>query len=104
MLLIDEMYVREDLVFDRYTGKIIGFANMGDINNHLAKLEASLVSGDTSPPLAKTMVVIMIRGIFSKLQFPYAQFPCCALSGDQLYDPFWEAVGRVENCGLKVCI
>ena len=72
MLLIDEMYVREDLVFDRYTGKIIGFANMGDINNHLAKLEASLVSGDTSPPLAKTMVVIMIRGIFSKLQYPYA--------------------------------
>eukprot|EP00731_Ephydatia_muelleri_P014320 Em0008g40a len=101
LLLIDEMYVREDLVFDRYTGKIIGFANMGDINNHLAKLEASLVSGDTSPPLAKTMVVIMIRGIFSKLQYPYAQFPCCALSGDQLYDPFWEAVGRVENCGLK---
>ena len=87
------------------SGRFISYTNLGDVNNHLTKLEASLNSdGDTSPPLAKSTVVIMIRGMFSKLQFPYAQFPCCALSGDQLYDPFWEAVGRVENCGLKVYI
>ena len=53
--------------------------------------------------LAKTIVVFMVRGLFSKLQFPYAQFPCDNLSGDLLYDPFWEAVGRLENCGFKVC-
>ena len=45
----------------------------------------------------------MVRSLFSKLQFPYAQFPCASLSGEQLYDPLWEAVRRVENCGLKVC-
>ncbi|KAL5497202.1 hypothetical protein EMCRGX_G013628 [Ephydatia muelleri] len=48
------------------------------------------------------MLVFMVRGMFTKLQFCYAQFPCSKLTGDQLYDLFWEAVGRIENCGLKV--
>eukprot|EP00731_Ephydatia_muelleri_P023298 Em0015g881a len=101
-ILIDEMHVREDLVFDRWNGNLVGFANLGETNNHLMQLESALTDGNTAPSQAKTMVVFMIRGLFTKLQFPYAQFPCCALKGDQLYDPFWEAVGRVENCGLKV--
>ena len=89
-------------MFDRWNGNLVGFANLGETNNHLMQLESALTDGNTAPSQAKTMVVFMIRGLFTKLQFPYAQFPCCALKGDQLYDPFWEAVGRVENCGLKV--
>ncbi|KAL5506287.1 hypothetical protein EMCRGX_G007900 [Ephydatia muelleri] len=65
-------------------------------------LESALTDGNTASSQAKTMFVLMIRGLFTKLQFPYAQFLCCALKGDQLYDYFWEAVGRVVNCGLKV--
>lgn len=53
-------------------------------------------------PHADSMLVILVRGLFSQLKFPYAQFPCTSLSGDQMYDPFWEAVGRLELCGLKV--
>ena len=49
------------------------------------------------PPLAKSMMVFMVRGLFTKLQFPYAQFPVMSVSGDQLYKPFWEAIGRLEN-------
>ena len=54
--------------------------------------------------LAKSMMIFMIRGLFNSLQFPYAQFPCADISGDMLYEPFWEAVCRVEKCGLKVCL
>ena len=32
ILLLDEMYVREDLVFDKSTGELVGFANLGE--NH----------------------------------------------------------------------
>ena len=53
--------------------------------------------------IAKTMVVFMVRGLFSKLQFLYAQFPCASLSGELLYDPFWEAVRRVENWTQGMC-
>ena len=48
------------------------------------------------------MMVFMVRGLFSSLQFPYAQFACADITGDMLYDSFWEAVRRIETCGLKV--
>ena len=48
------------------------------------------------------MVVIMVRGLFTNLQFPYSQFSCASVTGDLLFDPFWEAVSRLECCGLKV--
>ena len=57
-----------------------------------------------SPCLAKSMLVFMIRGLFTKLQFPYVQFPSCGITGDQMFHPFWEAVYRLEKCGLKVLV
>ena len=52
--------------------------------------------------LANSMLVFMVRGLFTSLEFPYAQFPCKAITGDQLFHPFWEAVGRLERIGFKV--
>lgn len=48
------------------------------------------------------MMVFMVRGLLTSLQFPHAQFACADIAGDMLYDPFWEAVHRIETCGLKV--
>ena len=84
---------------------MIGFANLGDINSHLLKLEESM--DQPQKPAAKTdmassMLVFYVRGLFSSLHFPFAQFPCTTLSGDQIYDPFWEAVERLEFIGFKV--
>ncbi len=95
LLLLDEMH---NLVFDKHTGPIIVFANLGEINEHLVHFKRSLLD-DTPmrPQTAKTMMVFMVRSLFNSLQFSYAQ-----LSGELLYNPFWEAVQRVENCGLKV--
>jgi len=38
-LLLDEMYVREDLVYDKHGGRMIGFVNLGDVNEHLIAFE-----------------------------------------------------------------
>ena len=103
ILLLDEMHIREDLIFDKHTGDMIGFSNLGDINEHLLQFEKSVLEDEPiQPQLARSMMVFMVRGLFNSLQFPYVQFPCAELSGELLYDPFWEAVRRVENCGLKV--
>ena len=40
--------------------------------------------------------------LFSQLKFPHVQFPCTSLCGDQMYEPFWEAVCQLERCSLKV--
>ena len=42
ILLIDEMHIREDLVYDKHSGELIGFTNMDDISNNLAQLERSM--------------------------------------------------------------
>lgn len=103
ILLLDEMHIREDLVFDKHTGSMIGFTELGKVTMHLLEFEHQLQSDEVvKPELAKTMLVFMVRGLFNSLQFPYAQFPCADLSGDMLFEIFWEAVRRIENCGLKV--
>ena len=53
-LLLDEMHIREDLVF-KHSGNLIGFTDLGDISNHLSRFENSLAEdGPTQPQLAKT--------------------------------------------------
>lgn len=104
-IIFDEMYIKEDLVYNKHTNNLVGFANLGETNNHLLAFERSLQESTPSEcvePLAKTMMVIMVRGLFSKLEFPYVQFPCSRVMGDLLFQPFWEAVRRIEFSGLKV--
>ena len=84
-------------------GALLGFTNLGDINSHLDRFEQSLQTNMISESaLAKTMLVITVQGLFTKLQYLYAQFSSVKLSGDQIFDPFWEAVYRIERCTLKV--
>ena len=52
--------------------------------------------------IASSMLVIMVKGLTSKLNFPYAQFACANLSGDLVVDPVWEAISRLERPGIKV--
>lgn len=84
-------------------GSIVGFTDLGDIESHLSAFEKSVEQGEAArTPLANSMLVVMVKGLFTQLEFPYCQFPCTALSGDQMYHPLWEAVGRLELCGFKV--
>ena len=91
-------------MFLKHSGNLIGFVNLGSVNDLLLKYESYLKSESdkTSPQLAKSMLVFMVRGLFTPLQFPYAQLPCKALSGDLIFTPFWEAASRLERIGFKV--
>ncbi|KAL5474560.1 hypothetical protein EMCRGX_G026521 [Ephydatia muelleri] len=101
ILILDEMSIHEDLVYDKHSGELIGYTNLGDINNHLLAFEKSL--SDPGPPeIANSMLMFMVQGLFIPLQFPYCQFPCCSVTGDLLFKPIWEAVYRIERCGFQV--
>ena len=96
---MDEMHVKENLVFDKHSGRLIGFSDLGHINNHISKLERAQTNSQKVEPLAKSLLVLMVRGLFTDFQFPYAQFSCASLTGEQLYHVFWEAVERLERYG-----
>ena len=104
VLLIDEMYIREDLVYEKHTGTLIGFCNLGEVNNHLLAFERSLEQSSDECPLAKSVVTFMVKGLFSPLRHPYVHFLCSAVTGDLLFQPFWEAIYRLERMGLKVAL
>lgn len=101
-LVFDEMKVKEDLVYNKHSGQLIGFMNIGDVNNQLLELEQTCKQSNAAPKLATHMLTFMVRGLLSELDFPYASFPCLSLGGDQLYSIVWGAVRRLEACGMKV--
>ena len=81
-----------------FTGSILGFTDLGDLNEY----EKTVVNeGKEKEELAKSMMVIIVRGRFTQLQFAYAQFPCASVCGYYLYI-FWKAVQHLERCELKV--
>lgn len=65
------------------------------------RLEKSVLDDQKLSP-AKTMLVFMVRGLCTSLHFPYAQFACGGLTGEQMYTPVTEAIYRLERLGLKV--
>ena len=103
-LLLDEMYIKEDLVYEKHEGILVGFVNLGSVNDHLLAFELSINAGtdDESCALAKSVMTFMVRGLFTSLRYPYVHFLCSSVTGDLLFQPFWEAVYRLERMGLKV--
>ena len=100
-LVFDEVRIKEDLVYDKDLVKIIGFVDLGRVNNQLLELEHE-ATGKRDEVIAKNMVVFMIRNLFSKMEFVYAQFPCSSLSGDLIHPLVWGCVKRLESYGFKV--
>ena len=102
-LVFDEVHIRADLVFDKHEGSLLGFVNLGEVNNHLMRFEGEVVGEEEElKQLANSMVVFMVRALFYDFNFPYVQFACNTLSGDILMEPLWETVFRLERMGLAV--
>ena len=105
VLLLDEMKLKENLVYDKHEANV-GFVDVGDFNNQIAELEKECSSSDFSPheSVATHMLVLMVRGIFTKLEFPYAHFLTKDLSGEQIFPIVREATERLEKLGFKVLV
>ena len=67
-LVFDEMKVKEGIVYNKNSGEIIGYVNLGEVTNQLLEFErkcASELSDDHYfLPIAKYISCFMVRGIF----------------------------------------
>ena len=74
VLVWDEMKIKESLVYDKHSCRLTGFTNVGDINNRLNELEMHCTNCTTGSgrTVASHMLMFMVRGIFTSLEFPYA--------------------------------
>lgn len=67
LLLLDEMHIREDIVFNRHSGAMIGFANSGKI--YILHFGRKICSEEkpTGPQQVMTMFVFMVLRLFNNL-------------------------------------
>ena len=69
--------------------RIIGFVDVGNVNNELLSFEQSCQdSHSVEPQVAKHMLVFMVRTLF--------------ISADLIFPLVWEAVQKLEAAGFKV--
>ena len=83
MLVLDEMKIPEDLVFDSTGRWLHGFVNLGDISNKLQALEREVRYSSVTPSgnIATHMLTLMVRGIFYQTRVPLRQlsYPRCLI-------------------------
>ena len=101
ILLFDEMKVCENLVYDKHHVRVIGFVQLGEVNDELTQFEQNDSIGG-HPAIAKYVLALMVRGVYSNLHFPYAHFATKDLNGAELFHIIWEAIERLEQLGFKV--
>lgn len=79
-LSMDEMKIRSSLVFNKHTGKLVGFVDLGSVNREIELL----VNGGSEPKrvLADHLFVFMVRAVFKpSLSLPIAHYFSSNLKG-----------------------
>ena len=93
-LLHDEMSIKSHLlVFDSRSGELVGFMN---------KEKWTFCEGREK--VATHAFVFYVVGINSNLKTSLGFFGTRIATADALYPLFWQEVGCLEECGLKVVV
>ena len=82
------MKIQEDLVYDKTGCHLLGFVNLGDVNEQLQEFERLAGSDKLVDQIGTHMLTLMVRGIFTKLEFPYANFPTTGTCFNQMFSYF----------------
>lgn len=96
LLFLHEMHIQEDLVYDKHSGKLVGFIDLVEVNNQLLTFQSHIEGMDNIDNLthlATSMLIIMMKGF----EIPNVYF---SLTGDLLFQLFWQTVGPFESIGF----
>ena len=77
VLLFDEMMIMSNLVFDKVTGELIGYVDLGDPVINFATL-------DKADAVATHALVFLVRGVCTDLKFSLAYFATNGITAAQL--------------------
>lgn len=95
-ILFDEIKVQGNLVWDKHSGELIGYVNLGVPDINFATLE-------NIDEIATHALLFMVRGITTTLKHTLGYFATAAVTAVQMFPIFWRAVSILEmNCNLAV--
>jgi hypothetical protein len=95
-IVMDEMKIQSNLVFDKVSGDLIGFIDLGDPMTNTAFLDEDVV--------ATHALVFLVRGLCTDLKHVIAYYFTGDVTSYQLMPMFWKAVSVLElSLNLWVC-
>ena len=92
---MDEMKIQENLVWDKHSGELIGYVDLGDIDVNYATL--SKVND-----IATHILVFLLRSIVNPFKFSLANFATSSVTSVQLFPLLWKAIDICESHSLKI--
>ena len=95
VVVMDEMKIQSNLVFDKHSGDLIGFFDLGDPMTNYASL------GDEDI-MATHALTFLLRGMCSDLKHVIAYYFTENVTSYQLMSLFWKVVGVLE-LSLNLC-
>ena len=97
VVVMDEMKIQSNLVYDKYSGDLIGFVYLGDPMTNYVSL------GDDNV-IATHALACLVRGMCSDLKQVIAYYFTENVTSYQIMSIFWKVVGVLElSLGLWVC-
>ena len=81
IILFDEMKVQEDLVWDKNTGELNGFVDLGEISVNYATLQ-------DCKELATHVLVFLVKSIVNPLSYSFATFATTGATAFQIFPLF----------------
>ena len=97
VVVMDEMKIQSNLVFDKHSGDLIGFVDLGDPMTNYASL------GDEDL-IATHALAFLVRGMCSDLKHVIAYYFTENVTSYQLMSLFWKVIGVLElSVNLWVC-
>ena len=95
VLLMDEMKIQENLIWDKRNGELIGYVDLGDIDLNYVTLSKVTTA-------ASHALVFLIRSIANSFKFRLANFATDGISASQMFLLLLKAISICENTSLKV--
>ena len=97
VVVIDEMKIQANLVFDKYSGDLIGFVDLGDPMTNYASLGEEDV-------IATHALAFLVRGMCTDIKHVIVYHFTENVTSYQLMSIFWKVVGTLElSLNLWVC-
>ena len=90
-VVMDEMKIQENLVFDKSSGELIGFIDLGDPLTTFANVN------EDSDPIASHALAFLVRGLATHLKHIVAYFFTANVTSFQLIPLFWKVVAVLET-------
>ena len=95
VMLMDEMKIQENLVWDKHTGDLIGYVDFGDAELNYATLQKSA-------DIATHVLVFLLRSVVNPFKFSLANFATTGATSSQMFPLLLKAISICELNSLKV--